>query len=62
MTENLSQSSKEYVQRILKNLPEEKIPEVIESLKWVIRSVEKEVWMFVLISRKFFGDVVVFYN
>lgn len=43
MTENLNQSSKEYVQRILKNLPQEKIPEVIESLKWVIRSVEKEV-------------------
>lgn len=43
MTENLNQSSKEYVQRILKNLPQEKIPEVVESLKWIIRSVEKEI-------------------
>ena len=43
MTETLSQSSKEYVQRILKNLPQEKIPEVVESLRWIVRSVEKEV-------------------
>ena len=43
MTGNLNQSSKEYVQRILKNLPQEKIPELVESLMWIVRSVEKEV-------------------
>jgi MarR family transcriptional regulator, organic hydroperoxide resistance regulator len=43
MSETVTHSSREYVRRILKNLPQEKIPELVESLKWIIRSVEKEV-------------------
>ena len=42
MMKKMNGSSREYVQRILKSLPPEKIPQVIESLRWVIHSTEKE--------------------
>lgn len=42
MMKKMNRSSREYVQRILKSLPPEKIPQVIESLRWVIHSTEKE--------------------
>jgi DNA-binding MarR family transcriptional regulator len=44
MAETLGRSSQEYVQRILKHLPPDKIPQVVESLKWIVKSVGKEVW------------------
>jgi MarR family transcriptional regulator, organic hydroperoxide resistance regulator len=43
IAKTLSHSSRDYVQRILKHLPPEKIPQVMEALKLIIRSVEKEV-------------------
>jgi DNA-binding MarR family transcriptional regulator len=43
MAETLGVSSQEYVQRILKHIPSERIPQVVESLKWIVKSVEKEV-------------------
>ncbi len=42
MSENVNRSSREYVQRILKHLPAEKIPQLVESLNLVVRSVEKD--------------------
>ncbi len=41
MTEKMNRSSKAYVQRILKNLPPKKIPQVIDSLRWIIQSTEE---------------------
>ena len=42
MSENVTRSSREYVRRILKHLPAEKIPQLVESLNLVVRSVEKD--------------------
>ena len=43
MAGRLGLSSREYVERILGHLPSEKIPQVLESLQWIIKSVRKEV-------------------
>jgi DNA-binding MarR family transcriptional regulator len=43
MSENVNHSSRAYVQRILKHLPAEKIPQLVESLNLVVRSVGKEI-------------------
>ena len=43
MAEMLDHSSRDYVQRILKHLPQEKIPQALESMRWIIKSVEKEI-------------------
>ena len=43
MAETMDESSKEYVQRILKHLPPEKIPGLVEALRSIVGSVEKEV-------------------
>jgi len=43
MAEALGVSSRDYVQRILKHIPGEKIPQVIESLGWLLKSVENEI-------------------
>jgi DNA-binding MarR family transcriptional regulator len=43
MAEKLDLSSQEYVQRILRHIPQEKIPQVVESLQWIVKSVGKEV-------------------
>jgi len=43
MAERLGMSSQEYVQRILRHLPSEKIPQVLDSLQWIVKSVGKEV-------------------
>ena len=43
MAETLGGSSREYVQRIMKHLPPDKIPQVVESLRWIAESVGREV-------------------
>lgn len=43
MADKLGLSSQEYVQRILRHIPQEKIPQVVESLQWIVKSVGKEV-------------------
>ncbi len=43
MAEKLGHSSREYVQRILKHIPEEKVPQVVKSLEWIVKSVGKEI-------------------
>jgi DNA-binding MarR family transcriptional regulator len=43
MAERLGVSSQEYVQRILRHIPSEKIPQVLDSLQWIVKSVGKEV-------------------
>ncbi len=42
VAQKMTQSSKAYVRRIVKNLPPDKIPQVMESLRWIIRSTEEE--------------------
>jgi DNA-binding MarR family transcriptional regulator len=44
MAERLSLSSKEYVRKVLKHIPENKVPEVVESLRRVAESIRKEIW------------------
>ena len=43
MAERLGLSSQEYVQRILRHIPSEKMPQVLESLQWIVKSIGKEV-------------------
>lgn len=43
VAKGLGVSSKDYVHHVLKHLPPEKIPQVIDSLKWIVHSIEKEV-------------------
>lgn len=43
MGEKLGVSSQDYVQRILKHIPREEISQVVESLRWIVNSVEKEI-------------------
>jgi DNA-binding MarR family transcriptional regulator len=43
MGEKLGVSSQDYVQRILKHIPQEEISQVVESLRWIVNSVEKEI-------------------
>jgi DNA-binding MarR family transcriptional regulator len=43
IAETLGCCSKEYVQRTLKHIPQEKIPQIVESLKLIVESVGKEV-------------------
>ena len=43
IAKTLGASSKDSVERILKHIPPDKIPEVIESLRWISRSIGKEV-------------------
>jgi DNA-binding MarR family transcriptional regulator len=43
MAERLGFSSREYVRRILRHIPSEKIPRVVESLRLIMNSVVREV-------------------
>jgi MarR family transcriptional regulator, organic hydroperoxide resistance regulator len=45
MAKTLGVSSQDYIQRILKHIPLGKIPQVVESLKWIVKSLGKEVQM-----------------
>jgi len=43
MAEKLDLSSREYIQRVLRHVPLEKMAQVVESLRWISKSVGKEV-------------------
>ena len=43
MAEKLGASSQEYIERILNHIPEEKISQVVKSLRWIVKSVQKGV-------------------
>jgi DNA-binding MarR family transcriptional regulator len=43
MAEKLGASSQEYIKRILNHIPEEKISQVVKSLRWIVKSVQKGV-------------------
>jgi len=43
MAEKLNDSSRGWIGRILKHIPREKMDQTVESLKWIVQSIEKEV-------------------
>jgi MarR family transcriptional regulator, organic hydroperoxide resistance regulator len=43
MAEKLNDSSRDWIGRILKHIPQEKMDQMVESLRWIVQSIEKEV-------------------
>jgi MarR family transcriptional regulator, organic hydroperoxide resistance regulator len=52
MAETLNLSSRDCIERILKHIPQEKVGQVVESLKWIVQSIEKETYSAVVNEAK----------